>query len=295
MPVESSQKYDLRVPRYTSYPTAPHFGPEIDGARYRAWLAELNSSAPLSLYVHIPFCDEMCWFCGCYTKIVNRYEPIRSYLSSLHGEIALVAEALPACFTASHLHFGGGSPTMLAPEDWLALVAELRRRFDFATDAEIAVEIDPRDATEDYIAALAAAGVNRASIGVQDFDPDVQRAINRIQPFAVVERVTGWLRRHGIEQLNLDLMYGLPLQSESKVVAMVDRARSLEPSRVALFGYAHVPWMKAHQKLIDETLLPGGPSGSASSRRRLGGCASAVSGRSVSTISPCPPTTLRRL
>ena len=191
MPVESSQKYDLRVPRYTSYPTAPHFGPEIDGARYRAWLAELNSSAPLSLYVHIPFCDEMCWFCGCYTKIVNRYEPIRSYLSSLHGEIALIAEALPACFTARHLHFGGGSPTMLAPEDWLALVAELRRRFDFATDAEIAVEIDPRDATEDYIAALAAAGVNRASIGVQDFDPDVQRAINRIQPFAVVDGDTG--------------------------------------------------------------------------------------------------------
>ena len=257
MPVEPSEKYDLRVPRYTSYPTAPHFGPEIDGARYRGWLAALDPGAALSLYVHIPFCDEMCWFCGCYTKIVNRYEPIKSYLSSLHGEIALVAESLPARFILSHLHFGGGSPTMLAPEDWLELIAALRRRFDVAMDAEIAVELDPRDASDNYVAALAAAGVNRASIGVQDFDPDVQHAINRIQPFAVVERVTSWLRRHGIGKVNLDLMYGLPLQTEAKVVAMVDRAVGLGPSRVALFGYAHVPWMKAHQKLIDEALLPG--------------------------------------
>jgi oxygen-independent coproporphyrinogen III oxidase len=257
MPVEPSEKYNLRVPRYTSYPTAPHFGPEIDGARYRSWLAALDPGAALSLYVHIPFCDEMCWFCGCYTKIVNRYEPIKSYLSSLHGEIALVAESLPARFILSHLHFGGGSPTMLAPEDWLELIAAVRRRFDVAMDAEIAVELDPRDASDNYVAALAAAGVNRASIGVQDFDPDVQHAINRIQPFAVVERVTGWLRRHGIGKVNLDLMYGLPLQTEAKVVAMVDRAVGLGPSRVALFGYAHVPWMKAHQKLIDEALLPG--------------------------------------
>jgi oxygen-independent coproporphyrinogen III oxidase len=257
MPIEPSEKYDLRVPRYTSYPTAPHFGPEVDSARYRGWLAELDPSAPLSLYVHIPFCDEMCWFCGCYTKIVNRYEPIRSYLASLHREIALIAEALPARFTVRHLHFGGGSPTMVAPEDWLALTAALRRRFTLAADAEIAVELDPRDTTEDYVAALASAGVNRASIGVQDFDPDVQRAINRIQPFAVVERVTGWLRRHGIRQVNLDLMYGLPRQTEAKVEAMVDQAVGLQPSRVALFGYAHVPWTKTHQKLIDETLLPG--------------------------------------
>jgi oxygen-independent coproporphyrinogen III oxidase len=257
MPIQPVDKYDRRVPRYTSYPTAPNFGPDIDGERYRAWLAELDPSTALSLYVHIPFCDEMCWFCGCYTKIVKRYEPIRLYLSSLHGEIALLAKALKARFTVRHLHFGGGSPTMLAPEDWLELIAALRQRFDFAVNAEIAVELDPRDATEDYVAALASAGVNRASIGVQDFDPDVQRAINRFQPLAVVERVTGWLRHHGIGQINLDLMYGLPLQTDAKVVAMVDRAVGLEPSRVALFGYAHVPWMKTHQKLIDEALLPG--------------------------------------
>jgi oxygen-independent coproporphyrinogen-3 oxidase len=257
MPTEPSEKYDLRVPRYTSYPTAPHFGPAIDGARYRDWLGELDPAVPLSLYVHIPFCDEMCWFCGCYTKIVKRYEPIRSYLSTLHQEIALIADALAKRFSVRHLHFGGGSPTMLTPEDWLALTHLLCHRFDFAPDAAIAVELDPRDTTEEYVAALAAAGVNRASIGVQDFDADVQGAINRLQPFEVVERVVGWLRRHGLGQVNLDLMYGLPLQTEAKVLSMVDQAASLEPSRVALFGYAHVPWMKAHQKLIDEAQLPG--------------------------------------
>jgi oxygen-independent coproporphyrinogen-3 oxidase len=257
MPTELAERYDLRVPRYTSYPTAPHFGPGIDGARYRDWLGELDPAVPVSLYVHIPFCDEMCWFCGCYTKIVNRYEPIRSYLSALHREIALVADMLPERFTVRHLHLGGGSPTMLAPDDWLALIRLLRQRFHFAPGTEIAVELDPRDATEEYVAALATAGVNRASIGVQDFDPDVQRAINRVQPFAVVARVVGWLRRHGIEHVNLDLMYGLPLQTEAKVLAMVERATRLEPSRVALFGYAHVPWMKPHQRLIDETQLPG--------------------------------------
>ncbi|MBK8211518.1 MAG: oxygen-independent coproporphyrinogen III oxidase [Rhodospirillales bacterium] len=255
--IERAEKYDLRVPRYTSYPTAPHFGASVDAGIYSGWLATLDPGAPLSVYVHIPFCDEMCWFCGCWTKIVKRYEPIRSYLDALHGEISLVAAALPARMDVRHLHFGGGSPTMLAPEDWLALTGALGRSFTLAPDVEIAVELDPRDATEEYIAALAQAGVTRASIGVQDFDPKVQLAINRIQPFDVVERVVGWLRRHGIADVNLDLMYGLPHQTEAKVEAMVDLALRLAPARVALFGYAHVPWMKSHQKLIDETTLPG--------------------------------------
>ena len=252
-----SEKYDLRVPRYTSYPTAPHFRAEVDGARYTAWLAELDPALPLSLYVHIPFCDEMCWFCGCHTKIVKRYEPIRSYLNALHGEIELVAAALPARFSVRHAHWGGGSPTMLRPDDWLALTLALRDLFDLAPDAELAVELDPRHATEAYIAALAEAGVTRVSIGVQDFDAGVQQAINRIQPFEVVECVTGWLRDHGIADVNLDLMYGLPRQTEATVTAMVDQAVRLEPARVALFGYAHVPWMKANQRLIDEAALPG--------------------------------------
>lgn len=252
-----AQKYDRAVPRYTSYPTAPHFRPMADDTTYRDWLAALDPAQPLSLYFHIPFCDEMCWFCGCYTKIVNRYEPIRRYLDALEAEVSLVAGALPGPFRAQHLHWGGGSPTMLKARDWLALIEVLGSAFTLTADAELAVEIDPRDATEEYVAALGEAGVNRASIGVQDFHPEVQAAVNRHQPFAVVERVCGWLRGHGIGAINLDLMYGLPHQTVERVEDMVDLAVRLEPARVALFGYAHVPWMKSHQKLIDETALPG--------------------------------------
>lgn len=252
-----AEKYDLRVPRYTSYPTAPHFDAAVDGAVYRGWLAALDPATPLSLYFHIPFCDEMCWFCGCYTKVVRQYQPIRDYLAVLHDEIRLVGAALPGRFRARHLHWGGGSPTMLTPVDWTALVAALADVFALDADAELAVELDPRETTEAYVAALAEAGVNRVSIGVQDFDPVVQAAINRHQPFAVVERVCAWLRGHGIDRINLDLMYGLPHQTEAGVAAMVALALRLAPSRVALFGYAHVPWMKSHQKLIDEAALPG--------------------------------------
>ncbi len=252
-----AEKYDLRVPRYTSYPTAPHFSAAVDAATYRRWLAALDPGASLSLYFHIPFCDTMCWFCGCYTKIVARYEPVAAYLEVLLAEIDLIAAALPTRMTARHLHWGGGSPTMLTGSDWRRTLDALRARFQLADDAEVAVEFDPRETTEAYVAALAEAGVNRASIGVQDFDPEVQQAINRDQPFEVVERVVGWLRRHGITAVNLDLMYGLPYQTPDRVRAMVDRALSLAPDRIALFGYAHVPWMKAHQKIIDETALPG--------------------------------------
>jgi oxygen-independent coproporphyrinogen-3 oxidase len=256
MTVDLTRKYDLRVPRYTSYPTAPHFGPAVDAGRYRGWLSALDPATPLSLYLHIPFCDEMCWFCGCYTKIVQRYQPIRAYLDALMAEVALIAATLPARMSVRHLHWGGGSPTMLAPDDWLGLVACLGRHFDIAADAELAVELDPRDVTLDYIEALAAAGVTRVSIGVQDFAADVQEAINRHQPYEVVARVCGWLRARGITRINLDLMYGLPRQTTEGVVRMVERAVSLDPGRIALFGYAHVPWMKSHQKLINEAELP---------------------------------------
>ncbi|TVR97501.1 MAG: oxygen-independent coproporphyrinogen III oxidase [Rhodospirillales bacterium] len=254
-----AEKYDLNVPRYTSYPTAPHFSPAVDAATYRGWLAGIDPTSPLSLYFHIPFCDSMCWFCGCYTKVVQRYEPVRAYLDVLATEIDLVSAALPGRFTARHLHWGGGSPTLLRPDDWLKLIGHLRRRFHIAADAELAVELDPRDTTEAYVRALAEAGVTRVSIGVQDFDPEVQSAINRHQPFEVVERVCAWLRTHGIADINLDLMYGLPHQTVERVVAMVETAHRLAPARLALFGYAHVPWMKSHQRLIDETALPAGP------------------------------------
>lgn len=254
-----ADKYDLKVPRYTSYPTAPHFHEDVDGTRYGAWLGAIEPGTPLSLYFHIPFCAEMCWFCGCHTKIVKRYDSVAAYVETLLAEIDLVAAALPGRFQARHLHWGGGSPTMLKGADWRRMMERLAEHFDIAADAEIAVELDPRTATEDYVKTLAEAGVNRASIGVQDFDAKVQAAINRVQPFTVTERVVGWLRAHGITHLNMDLMYGLPHQTLPGIRRMADQAARLRPDRLALFGYAHVPWMKSHQKMIREDDLPTTP------------------------------------
>ena len=261
MTQDLTQKYDLRVPRYTSYPTAPHFNDGVDGDVYRRWLGELDPAIELSLYFHIPFCDEMCWFCGCYTKIVKKYEPVMDYLTTLLAEIDLVADALPhgkegGRMKARHLHWGGGSPTMLKGPDWMRIMDKLRERFDVVADAEVAVELDPRTATEDYVKALAAAGVNRASIGVQDYDDVVQKAINRIQPFEMTAQVIEWLRANGIERVNMDVMYGLPHQNMARIQDMVAKTISLKPARIALFGYAHVPWMKSHMKMINEADLP---------------------------------------
>jgi oxygen-independent coproporphyrinogen-3 oxidase len=252
-----ASKYNLRVPRYTSYPTAPHFGPRVDAGIYRDWLAALDPAAEISLYFHVPFCEMLCWFCGCHTKIVRRYEPVANYLYTLFEELDLVADILPARARVRHVHWGGGSPTMLRSDDWRCAAERINSRFDLAADAEVAVEMDPRTATEDSVAALAQVGVTRASIGVQDFDPVVQRAINRVQPFEVTSRVIDWLRGHGIGEINLDLMYGLPNQTLAGVASMVEKAVNLHPSRVAVFGYAHVPWMKTHQRLIEEEALPG--------------------------------------
>lgn len=250
------QKYDLRVPRYTSYPTSPQFGERVDGGVYKGWLGELDPAMELSLYFHIPFCAEMCSFCGCYTKIVKRYEPVAEYMDALLAEIDLVADALPARMTAKHLHWGGGSPTMLKGDDWMAIMDKLRSRFDVSETAEIAVELDPRTASEDYIAQLEKAGVNRASIGVQSYRAKVQEAINRIQPYETTAEVIKWLRAHSINHINMDLMYGLPHQTVEEMEEMIDLTVKLQPNRIALFGYAHVPWMKSHQKLIHEEDLP---------------------------------------
>ena len=222
-----AQYLDRQVPRYTSYPTAPHFSGAVDGSAYGRWLAGLDPDLPLSLYFHIPFCDTLCWFCGCHTTIVKSYAPVAAYLDRLLAEVARVADALPGRFAVRHIHWGGGSPTILTGEDWSRTMAALRARFDIAAGAEIAVELDPRDTTEAYVRALAAAGVNRCSLGVQDFDPEVQKAVNRIQPFEVTARVVGWLRGHGIQALNIDLMYGLPFQTEEGVAAMADKALTL--------------------------------------------------------------------
>lgn len=249
-------KYDGRAPRYTSYPTAPHFTDGIDAKRYAAWLAAVPPETALSLYVHVPFCQSLCWFCGCQTTVTNRYEPVAGYLRSLHREINLVCDRLSGRRRVSHVHFGGGSPTLVSDPDFRNLLDHLREHFIFAEDAEIAVEIDPRSFDPDRAAVLASAGVNRASIGVQDFAPKVQEAINRVQSLETTARTLEYLRTYGIERISFDLLYGLPYQTLEGIEESAQLAAELGPDRISLFGYAHVPWMRAHQRLIDEDTLP---------------------------------------
>ncbi len=256
MRLDLVSKYDRRIPRYTSYPTAPHFNPAIGADMYRGWLSGLSPTTELSLYLHIAYCAEMCWFCGCHTKISRKYAPIADYMDVLHQEIDQVAACLPARMPVRHVHFGGGSPTILTPEDFTAAIQKLRDTFTLIPGAEIAVEIDPRTTNEAYCDALAACGITRASLGVQDFNPTVQAAINRIQPYEMVERVVGWLKERNITDINLDLIYGLPHQTTESLLQTIDQATELAPRRVSLFGYAHVPWMKKHQTLIPEESLP---------------------------------------
>ncbi|SKA12018.1 oxygen-independent coproporphyrinogen III oxidase [Consotaella salsifontis] len=245
------------VPRYTSYPTAPHFHEGVTGETYRAWLSTLQPGTRIGLYVHVPYCDQLCWFCGCHTKHTLRYEPVASYLTQVEREIEMVAALLPAGVSVSNIHWGGGSPTMLTPDDTRRLATRLSAAFPYADDAELAVEIDPRDLTEEKLDALADAGIGRASIGVQDFSEIVQKAINRHQSFEVTRAAVDGLRRRGVGSLNCDLVYGLPHQTQERLLATVDSVIRLRPDRIALFGYAHVPWMKKHMQLIDEAVLPG--------------------------------------
>ena len=256
IPLVRTDLLEARVPRYTSYPTAPHFHPGVTGETFEGWLQNLPAGMPLSLYLHVPFCDTLCWFCGCHTKIVNTYSPLASYLDFLAIEIARIAEIVGPGHPVTHIHWGGGSPTMLSPADVKKLAGWLRKQFEIAPDAEFAIEIDPRGLTDDMIAALAEAGVNRASIGVQDCDDKVQQAINRIQPFEVTESAVRRLRDAGISALNIDLIYGLPYQTQANVARTIEQVMTLDPDRFAVFGYAHVPHFKKHQQLIPQESLP---------------------------------------
>ena len=248
---------DARVPRYTSYPTAPHFHSGIHGPVFDQWLEEADLSKPVSLYVHVPFCIKLCWYCGCNTEIVKSDQPVKDYLELLLKEVDRTASKLPGRAKVSHLHFGGGSPNMLSAEAFHTLMDALESRFDFLTDAERAIELDPRGLHKDRVAAYAARGFSRASIGVQDLDPDVQKAIHRVQPLSLVTRTVEWLRAAGINAINFDLLYGLPRQTVETIEKTVESSLALDPARVALFGYAHVPWMKKYQKALERYTLPG--------------------------------------
>ncbi|RWG90098.1 oxygen-independent coproporphyrinogen III oxidase [Mesorhizobium sp.] len=244
------------VPRYTSYPTAPHFHSGVDAVTVRGWLNALENSDEISLYLHIPYCDRLCWFCACHTKQTRHYAPVATFLRSLHREIETVGGLVSGRGRVRAVHFGGGSPTMLKPDDILILGSALRDRFDFLDDASLSVEIDPSDMDEGRLDAFAAIGMTRASLGVQDFDPNVQKAINREQSFALTKSIVDAVRARGVTSVNLDLLYGLPHQTCESVAATVSQALTLAPDRLALFGYAHVPWFKKHQTMIDEAWLP---------------------------------------
>lgn len=246
------------VPRYTSYPTAVQFHPGITGTVYRGWLESLDPATEVSLYVHVPFCRRLCHYCGCNTNIVARYEPVADFLETIEREIAHTVSALPDRLSYRHLHFGGGTPTILEPADFRRLMRAIDKQFQRAPGAELAIEIDPRTLTSAMADVMAETGINRASLGVQDFDHGVQAAINRIQPYETVASTVALLRARGVTEFNFDLIYGLPKQTLESFLATVDRAVSLAPSRLALFGYAHVPWMKRHQKVLERHGLPDG-------------------------------------
>ncbi len=246
-----------RLPRYTSYPTAPHFSEAVTAQIYEGWLAGLPSSVKASLYLHVPFCRSMCWYCGCHTTITPRDEPIENYVGIMRREIELVARRLSAPLIVQHIHFGGGTPTIVEPRTFVALAASLRSTFNVAADAEIAVEIDPRTLAPAMIDALGEAGVTRASMGVQSFDPVVQRAVNRIQSAASTAAAADGLRAAGVGGINFDLIYGLPLQTVRSCVETVEQCLAMQPDRFSVFGYAHIPTFKKHQRKIDECDLPG--------------------------------------
>lgn len=251
------QSYDSNVPRYTSYPTAVEFSNAVDEDSAASWLGRVPLEERLSLYVHIPFCKRLCWYCGCNTRAVRNTGLISDYIAFVGEELALVEKALPGRPHAGAIHLGGGTPNMLSREDLGTLFRALRHVFKVSPGAEIAAELDPAVLTREWVTAAAFHGLTRASIGVQDLSPHVQEAVNRIESFDVVEQAVGWLREAGIASINLDLMYGLPRQRTEDVLTTLDKVLTLRPERLALFGYAHVPWVKSHQKLIDESELPG--------------------------------------
>lgn len=246
------------VPRYTSYPTAPNFSAAVDANVYRSWLAGLPGDATLSLYLHVPFCRELCHYCGCHTKATLRDEPIEAYAQRLVEEIALVA-GHAGKRKVSHIHWGGGTPSILNA-DLLKFVAdEFAHRFDLSAIREHAIELDPRYVTRPLLQALRDIRVNRASLGVQDFSAHVQQAAGRIQPFDTVKNAVDLLNEFGIDRINIDLMYGLPKQTVADVQRTATLAHTLKPQRVAVFGYAHVPWFRPQQRLIEQSDLPTSP------------------------------------
>ncbi len=243
------------VPRYTSYPTAADFVDEVGAEQYAGALGAIASATPLSLYVHIPYCDQICWYCGCNTGAANRKHRLTDYLTALRAEIAMVAKRLGGRGRVQHIAFGGGSPNAITPVDFVRLLDRIMTVFD-CSDPEISIEVDPRTFTLEWARVLASSQVSRVSMGVQTFSPRIQAAIGRVQPLEHIEQAVMSLRMRGIDSINFDLMYGLPGQTLDDLDGTLEQTIRLAPSRIALFGYAHLPAMIPRQKRIDASNLP---------------------------------------
>ncbi len=248
--------FDARVPRYTSYPTAPQFSDRVGGSHVAHWLEALPEGTDFSVYVHVPFCRRLCWFCACRTQGTSTLAPVAAYIETVKAELRLIASHLPEGVRIEHLHWGGGTPTLLSPDLIADLAGEIRDMAPLAPDAQFSVEIDPCEVDAARMDALVAAGMTRASLGVQDFNPLIQDTIGRPQSFEATRDAIEGLRARGVRSLNADIVYGLPHQTEPMIADSVQKLLSLNPDRVALFGYAHVPWMAKRQNLIPSTALP---------------------------------------
>lgn len=248
--------FDARVPRYTSYPTAPQFSAEVGQAAFGDWLRAIEPNSRISLYIHVPFCRRLCWFCACRTQGTSADSSVIAYVENLKTELKLLKNVLPGGVTLSRLHWGGGTPTLLPVAQIRDLAAAVFDVVPLGEGAEFSVEIDPNESDDARLDALAEAGMNRASIGVQDFDVEIQKTIGRDQSYEITRATVEAIRARGVHSLNADILYGLPHQTRARVADSVQKLLSLAPDRVALYGYAHVPWMARRQQMIPSDSLP---------------------------------------
>ena len=248
--------FDARVPRYTSYPTAAHFSDAVGACNHRAWLRALPRDEQISLYVHVPFCRKLCWFCSCRTQGTHWLAPVDAYVETLKTELRLLARDLPAGVMLSGMHWGGGTPTLLDAALIGDLAHAIKEVAPLAPGAEFSVEIDPNEIDASRLDALALAGMNRATIGVQDFDAHIQQIIGRKQSYTATADVIRMLRDRGVVRLDADILYGLPDQTGARITDSVQKLLSLGPDRVALYGYVHAPWMARRQLMIPSDILP---------------------------------------
>ena len=255
LPWEIARRYSMPVPRYTSYPPAPAWQPADAGAADAAYDQAARKGDPVSLYVHIPFCERMCLYCGCNVIVAKKYDRVARYLDALERELELVAGRL-GHRELVQLHFGGGTPTFLSPADLERIITAIFKRFPPAAHAELGIEVDPVVTTREHLATVRRLGLNRLSMGVQDFDDEVQEIVQRRQPAAISRRTVALGRELGFASINLDLMYGLPGQTTGHLERSAAVCLELGPDRIALFGYAHVPHMKPHQKKLEAYPIP---------------------------------------